>query len=184
MTCHQEKDKIRNSGICALSKCVVKSTPLFDYHRNLQTKGVAFVWLDEVLNAPDNNLNQIIEPYQWCFFNNISQCISYIEYQIRQKSEIFLVTSGALGYELFLTAYHFMAAIQFVYVYCSRLGLHEDWTRYYSQIQGVFNDSLALQKKIKQNLEQVDRSRINDDIGQQLPTIADVSGQNSFMKFA
>jgi hypothetical protein len=48
-----------------------------------------------------------------------------------------------------------MSTISFVYIYCSRLGLHRNWIQYYPQIQGVFNDSLTLGKKIKEDLGRV-----------------------------
>ncbi|CAF2537696.1 unnamed protein product [Rotaria sp. Silwood2] len=154
----QQEEKLEKKKSLDLSRCVVRNPSSFDYHVTSDPKGISFIWLDEIINSLDNNLTQIIEPHHWCFFNNVSQCIPYIENQLRQQNEIFLVVSGSLGYELFLTAYHFMSAIRFVYVYCSRLGIHGNWIKYYSQIQGVFNDSSALEEKLKQNLEQLNKS--------------------------
>lgn len=48
-----------------------------------------------------------------------------------------------------------MSTIKFIYIYCSKLGLHGNWIRYYSQIQGVFNDVLILGEKIKGDLENI-----------------------------
>jgi hypothetical protein len=56
-----------------------------------------------------------------------------------------------------------MTTIRFVYVYCSRLGLHGNWIRYYPQIQGVFNDSLSLAERIKQNLEQIHQPQTTEN---------------------
>jgi hypothetical protein len=56
-----------------------------------------------------------------------------------------------------------MLTIQFVYIYCSQLGLHGNWIKYYSQIQGVFNDSLTLGKQIKQDLERVYQSQTKEN---------------------
>ncbi|CAF0838365.1 unnamed protein product [Rotaria sordida] len=153
----QQKEKPRETNISNLSRCIIRNPSSFDYHHTSESKGISFIWLDEIINSLDNNLNQIIEPYHWYFFNNVTQCIPYIENQLRQQNEIFLVVSGSLGYELFLTAYRLMSAIRFVYIYCSRLGLHENWIKYYSQIQGVFNDSLVLEEKLKKNLEQINQ---------------------------
>jgi len=65
-----------------------------------------------------------------------------------------------------------MSTIQFVYIYCSRLGLHGNWIRYYNQIQGVFNDSLTLGEKIKYDLELVYQSQTmeNNNLQLQLTT--------------
>jgi hypothetical protein len=108
-----------------------------------------------MLNSSNDYLNQIIKPFAWNFFDNISQCLPFIENQLREQNQIFLVASGSLGYDLFITSYRLMSTISFVYIYCSRLGLHDNWIRYYSQIQGVFNDSLTLGKKIKEDFERV-----------------------------
>jgi hypothetical protein len=108
-----------------------------------------------MLNSSNDYLNQIIKPFAWNFFDNISQCLPFIENQLREQNQIFLVASGSLGYDLFITSYRLMSTISFVYIYCSRLGLHRNWIQYYPQIQGVFNDSLTLGKKIKEDLGRV-----------------------------
>jgi hypothetical protein len=144
-----------NSAVIALSKCIVQNLLSFDYHKTSKSNGISFIWLDELLNSSNNYLDEIIQPFQWCFFDNVSQCAPYIENQLREQNEIFLVTSGTLGYELSLTAYRFMTAIRFIYIYCSRIDLQGNWIKYYSQIRGVFNDSVTLGEKMKQDFEQV-----------------------------
>jgi hypothetical protein len=139
----------------SLYKSRVQNPSSFRYQRSSDVKGISLIWLDEILNSSDDYLNQIIEPSEWNFFNNVSQCLPFIENQIREQNEIFLVVSGTLGYELYHTARQFMSVIRFVYIYCSRVGLHGNWIKYYPQIRGVFNDSLTLGDKIRQDLEQV-----------------------------
>ncbi|CAF2850325.1 unnamed protein product [Rotaria sp. Silwood2] len=161
----QEKNKTANHKILAVvaySKCIVQNPSSFDYHQKTKSKGLSCIWLDEILNSSNNYLDQIIEPYQWHFFDNLLQCIPYIENQLREQNEIFLIASGALGYELFLTAYRLMAAIRYVYIYCSQLGLQGNWTKYYRQIRGVFNDSLTLGEKLKPDFEQTSLKPIDD----------------------
>jgi hypothetical protein len=133
----------------------IQNPSSFRYPRISNFKEISFIWLDEMLNSSNDYLNQIIKPFAWNFFDNVSQCLPFIENQLREQNQIFLVASGSLGYDLFVTAYRLMSTIPFVYIYCSRLGLHGNWIRYYSQIQGVFNDSLTLGKKIKEDLERV-----------------------------
>ncbi|CAF2108189.1 unnamed protein product [Rotaria magnacalcarata] len=148
-----EQKKI--SGNVALFKCCIRNPSSFRYHQISKPKGMSFIWLDDILNSVDSSLYEIIEPFQWCFFRDISECFQYIEQQLRQQNEIFLVVSGTLGYELFLTSFRFMSAIRFVYVYCSQIGIHGNWAQYYYQIKGVFNDPSALEKKLKQNIQLV-----------------------------
>ncbi len=161
MTCQQE-DKKNGNKLPSADNRRVQNPSSFHYYHTSNFKGISFIWLDEILNSSNDYLNQIIKPFQWNFFDNISQCIPFIENQLREQNKIFLVASGSLGYELFISAYRLMSTIQYVYIYCSRLGLHGNWIRYYSQIQGVFNDSLTLGEKIKEDLERVYQPQINE----------------------
>jgi len=166
----QEKNKTEKNpipAVVAYSKCIVRNPSSFDYHQKTKSKGISCIWLDEILNSSNNYLDQIIEPFQWHFFDNLSQCIPYIENQLREQNEIFLIASGALGYELFLTAHRLMAAIRYVYIYCSQVGLHGDWIKYYRQIRGVFNDSLKLGEKLKPDFEQVYQSQHEENSEEQ-----------------
>ncbi|CAF4379094.1 unnamed protein product, partial [Rotaria sp. Silwood2] len=125
---------------------------------SVRRKVVSFIWLDEFVNFPQEYLNRIIKPSTWYFFDDISTCIRYIEDQLREQKQIFLVISDVLGQELFLTYFNLMSLIPFVYIYCSRLNLNIDWIKNYSQIQGIYNDSIKLSEQIKQDLHQSSQS--------------------------
>ena len=56
-----------------------------------------------------------------------------------------------------------MTAIRFVYIYCSQLDLQGNWIKYYSQIRGVFNDSLVLGEKMKEDFEQVYQAQFKEN---------------------
>ena len=125
----------------------------FDYpnYDSPRIRSVSFIWLDEILSDCDGELNEIIKPYYWEFFNDICQCISYIEKQIRQQHYIFFIVSGTLGQELFSTGFSTMQQIFSTYVYCSHLGPHIKWTKAYSQIHGVYNDPMKLAQHLKRD---------------------------------
>ncbi|CAF3537887.1 unnamed protein product [Rotaria sp. Silwood1] len=129
----------------------------FDYHRfdAPKSKLFSFIWLDEMLHDSEIQLQHIIEPFQWQFFNNISTCVSFIEMQLREQRYIFLITSGSLGNELFFSGLCLKNQIFATYIYCAQLGPHLNWSRDYSQIRGVFNDSTMLANKIKQDYQQL-----------------------------
>ncbi|CAF1089465.1 unnamed protein product [Adineta steineri] len=157
----QEKsNEYKNSTTSDLSQYIVKRPSGFNYRQKTESKGISFIWLDEIVKSSNNILDKIIEPFQWCFFDNIFKCISHIENQLRQQNEIFLVTSGTLGCELFSTAYVLLTAIRFVYIYCSQVSLQEKWTNYRSQIRGVFNDPSMLEEKIKQDFQHIYQSSL------------------------
>jgi hypothetical protein len=152
---YEYNDKTSDRKIPDSTTRRIQNPSSFHYPRISNFKEISFIWLDEMLNSSNDYLNQIIKPFVWNFFDNVSQCLPFIEHQLREQNKIFLVASGSLGYDLFISSYRLMSIIPFVYIYCSRLGLHSNWIRYYSQIQGVFNDSLTLGKRIKEDLERV-----------------------------
>lgn len=127
------------------------------YSRAYNFENLSFVWLDSILNSVEECLNAIIQPFTWNFFDSIPQCVAFIEHQMREKNQIFLVASGSLGYELFISTNLSSSFISFAYIYCSQLGRHQHWTGYYSQIRGVFNDSLQLTEQIKTDVEEAHR---------------------------
>ena len=116
-------------------------------------KSLSFIWLDEILNSCTDDLNETIQPFTWNFFQNVFDCLSFIENQMREEKQIFLVLSGSLGRQVFASGYGFMRTVSFVYIYCSQLGQHNDWIQNYADIRGAFNDSLILQQAIKKDLE-------------------------------
>lgn len=133
------------------------SPSAFVYGPPSDAEGLCFIWLDEILHSSNDYLNQIIEPSPWNFFQNISQCLSFIEIQLRERNRIYLVASGLLGHELFTYVHRLMSAISFVYIYCSHIDLYDKWIRCHPQIKRVFNDLLQLGKQITTDIQQENR---------------------------
>lgn len=127
----------------------------FDYYRfnSTKVKLVSFVWLDEILYDAEDQFQNIIKPFQWTFFDNLAACVSYLEMQLREQRYIFLITSGSLGNELFHAGLCSMNEMFAIYVYCAQLGSTLNWTRNYSCIRGVYNDSTKLANQIKRDCQ-------------------------------
>jgi len=160
LTCEDEliKSRGRPKRIDELmDNCVFRRILSFDYlnYDSRRVKSISFIWLDEMLYDPEEEFNKIIKPYEWNFFNNISECISFIEKQTRQQIYIFLIVSGTFGQELFVTTYCLMEQVFATYIYCAHLGPHSKWTKEYSQIRGVYNDSRKLVEHIKKDFNQL-----------------------------
>jgi hypothetical protein len=129
----------------------------FDYPRldSSKIKSISFIWFDQILKDSQDDLDQIIKPFQWNFFDKISNCISFIEKQLREHRYIFLIVSGSIGNELFLSGLCLIKQIFATYIYCAQLGQHLNWSQRYSQIRGVYNDSSKLAQQIKQDYNQL-----------------------------
>ena len=142
-----------------------------------QSRGLAFVWLDEIMTVAEPHLSEVIQPFQWSFYRTLSRCVPYMQYQSLGGNEVFLVVSGSLGYELFTEAYQKISRVQYVYVYCSQLGLHERWIRYYSKIRGVYNDSQALAKAIQSDLDNVRQAQLLSNTDSQVISTMNYTGE-------
>ncbi|CAF1230623.1 unnamed protein product [Adineta ricciae] len=118
-----------------------------------KNKSVAFIWLDEMLTESPAEFDRLIEPFQWTFFTKIPICLAFIETQLREQRYVFLVVSGSLGNELFLTNVCLIKQLFATYVYCAHLSPNFQWTEDNSTIRGVFNDQNQLLKKIQMDLD-------------------------------
>ena len=129
---------------------------MFDY-KKFQTHSnhsIKLFWLDELIN----DSNEWFQSHECQHFNNTSSLITSIEKELRQNSHIFLIVSGYFGEELFLTVYSLMKQIHSIYVYCAQIETNFTWSKYYSEIKGIFNDFDQLQQKIERDYEQLQHS--------------------------
>ncbi|UJR38678.1 hypothetical protein I4U23_031344 [Adineta vaga] len=147
------------------NRCVFSNIYSFEYLTidNEKSSSFTFIWLDELINDSTEQFKKIIEPFQWNFFNNISSCISFIEKQLRQKSNIFLIVSGKLGEELFLTTVFLMQQIFSVYIYCAQIEPNLKWSKTHVQIKGVYNNLNQLQRHIEKDYQQLQISSSDEN---------------------
>ncbi|CAF3544687.1 unnamed protein product [Rotaria socialis] len=129
----------------------------FDYNGldSPKNKSISFIWLDEILHDAEFQFQQIVEPFQWQFFDNVSSCVLFLEKQLREQRYVFLVTSGVLGKELFISGLCVMDQLFATYVYCAQLSPNLNWSRDYSKIRGIYNDSNKLAYQLKRDYKQL-----------------------------
>lgn len=109
-----------------------------------------------MLNDCDSNFNDIIKPFEWNFFKEISICISFIEKQLREQRYIFLIVSGSIGNELFFSGLPLIRQIFATYIYCAQIHTHLYWAMKHSEIKGVFNDSNKLKQQIQKDFHHLE----------------------------
>ena len=93
-------------------------------------------------------------------FQNSDACINYIQSVKREK--IFFIVSGTLGKRV-LPVIHDLNQIAFVYIFCENRPAHENWSRRYSKIRGIFVEEVSLLAKM------------NDDVMAYMKNITPVS---------
>ncbi|CAF3006292.1 unnamed protein product [Rotaria sp. Silwood2] len=138
------------------ARCVFSNLCSFEYLTvdNEKSTSITFIWLDELINDSTEQFKKIIEPFQWNFVNNISSCVSLIEKQLRQKSNIFLIVSGKFGEELFLTTFFLIQQVFSIYIYCAQIESNLKWSKGYLQIKGVYDNLNQLERRIEKDYQQ------------------------------
>ncbi|UJR32556.1 hypothetical protein I4U23_020017 [Adineta vaga] len=143
-----------------VDKCRFQNISSFDYARldSSKIQSISFIWFDEMLGESNNEFDQFIQPFQWTFFNKITNCLAFIETQLREQRYIFLVVSGSLGNTLFQTGICVIKQLFATYIYCAHLDPNLEWARNHSEIHGVFNDSKKLISQIQKDFDTLKKS--------------------------
>ncbi|CAF4740290.1 unnamed protein product, partial [Rotaria sp. Silwood2] len=98
------------------------------------------IWIDGNIDQEhkdcQNTLDQlrsVVHEVHIC--TTSAQCIQFLNDIDDEKA--FVISSGALGQHLVPTI-HGMAQLDTIYIFCSNKARHEQWTKEWSKIQGVF----------------------------------------------
>ena len=115
-------------------------------------QNVILIWLDS--NIDDNNedchstisqLRRVINTINT--FTDGDQCLQFIYNIDNQKA--CMIISGSLG-EYIVPRIHNMSQVDSVFIFCENKKRHEQWTKQWSKIKGVFIDISPICKAIKQ----------------------------------
>lgn len=134
------------------------STFNYEKHRSKEMNSISFIWFDQMLNDCETDFNEMIKPYQWNFFNDRIECMSFIENELRKKHLILLIVSGSIGNDLFISGSTLIDQIYSIYVYCAQIDTHSQWATKYKQIKGIFNQSNKLKEQIEKDFHQINQS--------------------------
>ncbi|CAF1118036.1 unnamed protein product [Adineta steineri] len=74
-------------------------------------------------------------------FTDESECLKYIS-AIRDE-RIFIITSGSMG-EIIVPQIHDLLQISHIYIFCSDIAKHTQWSKLFRKIRGVFNEESTL----------------------------------------
>ncbi|CAF1307726.1 unnamed protein product [Adineta steineri] len=113
------------------------------------------VWADTQINKSEDclktqdNLQRIINCLK--LFDDAQKCILFVE-NTSNDDIIFLIVSGELGNTI-LASLHALPQVAYVYAFCFESAIHEQWTKHYEKIRGVFTDKNLLFEQIKMDVK-------------------------------
>jgi hypothetical protein len=117
------------------------------------------VWLDSSINQSNEDcsnslgkLRRIVNTINT--FTEPGECLHFIG---EMKDEnIFLIVSGALGPTI-VPQIHSKSHINSIFVFCGNKSLHEQWTKYWVKMKGVYTDIDSICQVLREQTKQCDR---------------------------
>lgn len=111
---------------------------------------VTVIWLDSRLNVSLDcfdtqiRLRRMID--HLFTFNSNDAFLEYFNSEI-QPEQIFLIVSGKDG-EFVVPQIHSSPRISSIYIFCNNISKHEQWTKDFTKMRGIFNSKDDLLKKL------------------------------------
>ena len=128
---------------------------------NIQmVQNVLLIWLDS--NIDDNNedchntisqLRRVVNTINT--FTDGDQCIQFINNMDNEKACI--IISGALG-EHIVPRIHDMSQVDSIFIFCGNKKRHEQWTKEWSKIKGVFTEISPICEALKEAADQCEHN--------------------------
>ncbi|CAF1369045.1 unnamed protein product [Adineta steineri] len=136
------------------------------------------VWLDENIDEENNTdcqntiikLREVVNAVNT--FTNMEECVNFITDIKAEK--VFIVSSDALG-QATIPMIHDMTQISTIYIFCENKSRHEQWTRQWSKIKGIFTDIQSICEALKKAVRKYDRNIISMSF---VPTNVDTTTKN------
>ncbi|CAF4544471.1 unnamed protein product [Rotaria sp. Silwood2] len=132
-------------------------------NREINLENCIVIWLDATINQTDNatqsSVNDLRHIVDGVFtFYDLDQCIDYITDINDEK--VFFIISGSIGIDI-VPLIHELQHIESIYVFCCNTHIHEQWSKHYLKIRGVYNHIHSICYQLKRDIIQLSRNSIS-----------------------
>ncbi|CAF1434612.1 unnamed protein product [Adineta steineri] len=122
------------------------------------------VWLDENINEENNidcqntitKLREVVNAVNT--FTNMEECVTFITDIEAEK--VFVILSDTLG-QATVPVIHDMTQVNTIYIFCENKTRHEQWTKQWPKIKGIFTDIQSICEVLKRAVHRCDRNTIS-----------------------
>ena len=147
------------------------SDPSKSIDENLES--LSLVWLDATVDNSKENLNvqkqlRSVINFLKTFHDEI-ECENYIR-SIPEDDRMLLIVSGGLGQSL-VPRIHMLRKILAIYIFCFDKKKHEEWSRQYTKVKGLFTQKQDL-------VNQIQSDRVRRKKGEE-PFLFTIQGQST-----
>lgn len=124
------------------------------------------IWLDSNLNASDedfaNSLGQLREVVNTInTYTDYHQCLQFIHEASNEN--LLIIVSGSLG-EQIIANIHPISQIHAIYIFCTNISKHEQWTQQWNKIKVVSSNIESICDQLKEDSRQCDRDSTSFEI--------------------
>jgi tetratricopeptide (TPR) repeat protein len=126
-------------------------------------QNVVLIWLDS--NIDDNNedcrntvvqLRRVVNDINT--FGHGEQCIQFIN--TIDDNKVCIIISGSLG-EHIVPQVHNLSQVDSIFIFCGNKKRHEQWTKQWSKIKGVFTEITPICEALKEASQQCEQNAIS-----------------------
>ncbi|CAF0899916.1 unnamed protein product [Adineta steineri] len=127
-----------------------------------QMQNVLLIWLDNNIDGNNDDCQNTITKLR-CIVNDIStfidddQCFEFIQTVVDKK--VCMIISGSLGQHL-VPRVHNMTQVDSIFIFCGNKKYHEQWTKDWPKIKGVFTDITPICEALKDAAHQCEQNAI------------------------
>ncbi|CAF0950562.1 unnamed protein product [Adineta steineri] len=127
-----------------------------------QMQNVLLIWLDSNINESNNDCQNTITKLR-CAVNDIktytngNQCLEFIQTVVDNK--VCMIISGSLGQQI-VPRVHNMSQLDSIFIFCGNKKYHEQWTKDWPKIKGVFTDITPICEALKEAAHQCEQNAI------------------------
>jgi tetratricopeptide (TPR) repeat protein len=140
-------------------------------------QNVLLIWLDKNIddNSADcrNTITQLRRAVNTIKkYTDGEECIQFLETINNEK--VCMIISGALGQHI-VPRVHNMSQVDSIFIFCGNKKYHEQWTKEWSKIKGVFTEITPICEALKQAAQQCEHNAISISF---MATSGDISKKN------
>ncbi|CAF1158658.1 unnamed protein product [Adineta steineri] len=125
-------------------------------------QNVLLIWLDNNIDENNDDCQNTIAQLRQAVndtntFTDADQCLEFIQTIIDKK--VCMVISGSLGQHIVPRVYS-MSQIDSIFIFCGNRKRHEQWTKDWPKIKGVFTDITSICEALKSAAHQCEQNAI------------------------
>ena len=137
-----------------------------DQINSQMVENVLLVWLDGKINANSSDCQSTIIQLRSVVntihtFIDGEECVDFLGDVVDEK--VCMIISGSFGQNI-VPLVHNMPQVDSIFIFCGNRQYHEQWTKNWSKIKGVFTEIQSICHAVKQAVEQCEQSAISISI--------------------